>query len=269
MVGRFGTGSLRAEVLIRPGWGRPARTVNGVSFPGDPPHTIARPVMRQQWLDLASLHWPVDPGQVRAALPPGLAVDEWDGAGWVGLIPFRMRGIALRRGPSPPWLGSFLETNVRTYVVGPHGPGVWFHSLDIDRALPVPVARIGFGLPYAWSKMRAEAVGGRSEYLARRRRPEPAGAESRVVFDVGRRLEPAEVSPLQHFVSARWRLYSARRGRLLHAPVAHPAWPLHLASLVDLHDDLVPAAGYAVEGPPAEVLWSPGVPVVVGALRRV
>jgi uncharacterized protein YqjF (DUF2071 family) len=232
-----------------------------------PPPVIGRPVMRQRWLDLASLHWPVDPGEVRVALPPGLDVDEWDGAAWVGLIPFRMRGIAPHNGPSPPWLGSFLETNVRTYVVGRHGPGVWFHSLDVDRLAPVPAARLGFGLPYAWSAMRAETRGLGREYRARRRWPAPAGAASRVAIEVGERL--AKVTPLQNFVTARWRLYSVRRGRLLHAPVAHPPWPLHAASLVDLDDELVAAAGYRVEGPPAEVLWSPGVPVVVGRLEAV
>jgi uncharacterized protein YqjF (DUF2071 family) len=198
-----------------------------------------------------------------------LDADVWDGSAWVGLIPFRMRGIAPHDGPSPPWLGSFLETNVRTYVIGRHGPGVWFHSLDIDRLAPVPAARLGFGLPYAWSAMSAEGRGTRRRYRARRRWPSPVAAASRMTIEVGRRLDPAEVSPLQHFVTARWRLYSLRRGRLMHAPVSHPAWTLHLASLVDLHDDLVPAAGYRVEGPPAEVLWSPGVPVVVGPLRRV
>ena len=63
---------------------------------------------------------------------------------WVGLVPFRMAGIAPRGLGKIPYLGTFPETNVRTYVVGPDGvPGVWFDSLDASRLLPPPsVTRI-------------------------------------------------------------------------------------------------------------------------------
>jgi uncharacterized protein len=49
--------------------------------------------------------------------------------------------------PAIPYLGSFAETNVRLYSVGPDGRrGVVFRSLDAARLMPVLAARWGFRL---------------------------------------------------------------------------------------------------------------------------
>jgi hypothetical protein len=72
-------------------------------------------------------------------------------------------------------------------------------------------------------------------------------------------------TPLEHFVTARWGLHTRAWGRTLHLPNDHPRWPLHRASLEHLDDSLITAAGLpAPAGPPASVLYSPGVPVVFG-----
>ena len=78
---------------------------------------------------------------------------------------------------------------------------------------------------------------------------------------IGERYEPDELSL---FLTARWGLYSRfHGGRTAWAPVDHPAWALHRATLLDLDDDLVEVAGLPVEGEP-HVLWSPGVDVRIG-----
>ena len=74
-------------------------------------------------------------------MPPGTRPDEHEGRSYVGLVPFRMVGVSLGRGPGIPYLGSFLETNVRLYSVDDTGRrGVVFLSLDTDRAAAVPAA---------------------------------------------------------------------------------------------------------------------------------
>src|SRR5205085_10219881 len=92
-------------------------------------------MMNQRWLDLTFLHWAVDPGLVADRMPPGVRPDTLDGVTYVGLIPFRMVGAGIARGPGVPWLGTFLETNVRLYSVDETGRrGIVFLSLDADRA---------------------------------------------------------------------------------------------------------------------------------------
>lgn len=223
--------------------------------------------MRQQWRDLAYLHWPYQPRLVQDKLPPGLTVDTYGDVAWVGLVPFHMVGIAPGRGPAIPYLGTFPETNVRTYVNGPDGPGVWFHSLDINRILPVAVARTTYRLPYTFSKMSIERAGDTITYQARRRWPDAKGATSRVTLRIG---EPSySPSELDIFLSARWRLYTMLGSTLTSARVDHEPWPLRQAALIDFHDELVQAAGYPAHDRFPHVMFSDGVDVRVDRPRRV
>ncbi len=234
---------------------------------GEPPFRVERPVMTQQWLDLAAIHWRVDSAVINSRLPGGLVGDEFDGSGWVGLIPFRMIGIGPGNGPAIPYFGSFPETNIRTYVTGPAGPGIYFHSLDISRLAPVLVARASYRLPYIWSDMDIRMGGNRVEYSARRRWPGPRGARSSAVLEIGRRID--RPSRLEHFLSARWGLYTMLGRRLAFAKVEHEAWPLHQAELIGLHDEFAAAAGYSGLASPDHVMYSPGVSVRIERPRFV
>src|SRR4029079_1151950 len=87
-------------------------------------------LLRMVWEDLLFAHWPCDPAALEPHLPPGLALDTFDGRAWLGVVPFRISGIRARGLPAIPGLRGFLELNLRTYVVAGGKPGVWFFSLD-------------------------------------------------------------------------------------------------------------------------------------------
>ena len=128
-------------------------------------------MMNQDWRDLTFLHWAVEPGRVAHLMPPGVRPDTFEGRTYVGLIPFRMVGAGVARGPGVPWAGTFLETNVRLYSVDATGRrGIVFLSLDTDRSLVVAGARAVFGLPYRWARMRYDATADLRTYDARLRR---------------------------------------------------------------------------------------------------
>ena len=86
-----------------------------------PPRPVSRPVMLQRWNDITWLHWPYRPEVVQAALPPGVRLDTFDGQAWVGLVPFAMTRLRPPGLPPVPWVTTFPEINVRTYVVTPDG----------------------------------------------------------------------------------------------------------------------------------------------------
>jgi uncharacterized protein len=232
--------------------------------PWDCPHEIERPVMRQRWEQLSYLHWPVAPDVVQAMLPPGLEVDTHDGSAWVGLVPFQMRVIGPVPGPAVPYFGTFAETNVRTYVRGEHGPGVWFNSLDIDRALPVLVAQTVYGLPYQWAAMSIRRDGDLITYAALRRRPHRRRPHSAATVRIGEQILNEELTALDLFLTARWRLYTKLGGKLVVARISHAPWPLHRAQAVALADSLVAAGGYPQPDGEPHVLYSPGVSVLAG-----
>ncbi len=220
--------------------------------------------MRQQWLDLAYVHWRYDPAVVQALLPPGLQVDTFDGSAWVGLIPFSMRRIGLGRGPSVPYLGSFSEVNVRTYVQAGGVPGVWFFSLDVDRMIPAAVARLTYRLPYCWGLTRHERRKDTLTTMVRRRWPERVD-DSSLVVEMGERCEADD---LDVFLTARWGLFSHARRGLRYAPVDHEPWPLRTGSLTDVDESLLAAAGLPATTSVPHVRCADGVSVRIGAPRR-
>jgi uncharacterized protein YqjF (DUF2071 family) len=239
-------------------------------YPPVCPEPVARPVMLQTWSALTYLHWPYEPAAVQRILPDGLVPDTHDGTAWVGLIPFHMEHIrtpGLPRGI--PWIGTFPETNVRTYVVGPDGvPGVWFCSLDITRLGAVLVSWATYRIPYMWSKMTYAPVGDFRSYRSRRRWPGPRRAGSEVVVEVGAEIPPTEQSELDHFLTARWGLWSQTKRGPRYAPVDHPTWPLHHAHLHHLRQDLIEAAGLPAPSGEPHLLYSPGVDVRIGVPRK-
>ncbi len=230
------------------------------------PFDVERPVMVHRWEQLTFLHWRFDAVAVQALLPPSLEVETFDGTAWVGLAPFLMRVGIPRHSPGMArWIARFCETNVRTYVRDADGrPGIWFLSLDAAYLLAVVTARTTYRLPYFWSAMTLDATGDRITYTCRRRWPGPKGARSRVVVDVGAPYQPAELGALDHFLTARFRLFSSVGDRHRTARAAHAPWPLYRAETVEVADELIPAAGLpAPEGDPL-VHYSPGVTVRIG-----
>jgi uncharacterized protein YqjF (DUF2071 family) len=237
------------------------------------PHEVARPIMLQGWHDLTALHWRYEPVEVQRLLPPGFRVDTFDGSAWVGLIPFHMRRIRVPGLPAfGPW-STFPETNIRTYIVDPTGRrGVWFFSLDVTRLVSALVARAGYRLPYCWAEMTISGTGDGDgavrQYTSRRRWPRQEAA-STVSVRVGPRLVAADISGLDHFLSARWALGTTFGRRLMWAQVTHPPWPLHTAEVVECDESLVRAAGLPTPRGDPVVRWSPGVEVRIGLPHRV
>jgi uncharacterized protein YqjF (DUF2071 family) len=222
-----------------------------------------RPVLlTQRWADIVWVHWQVPAEVVRPLVPAALAIDTFAGGAWVGLVPFEMRDLRVvvggRRLPAIGSTGSFSEINVRTYVTGPAGPGVWFHSLDATSRLAVAVARVAWALPYRTATVAADHAGAARSWDVRRR----DGATGALAVTVG---EAVTADPLDDFLTARFRLYAPLgRRRLVTAPVRHRAWPLRRAGVDRLDPGLVTAAGYPAPGRPDHVLAADAVDVAVG-----
>ncbi len=230
------------------------------------PEPIAAPVMYQSWRQLTFLHWRYDPDIVRKLIPRPLEVETFEGAAWVAVAPFLIENLHPVFTPSLPWISNFPETNCRTYVRGPDGrPGVWFFSLEAARAAAVLGARVAYGLPYAWSRMRVVREGQEVHYESHRRWPDQL-AMTKIRVAEGELVEQGD---LEIFLTARFRLYSFIRGRLSYTRVAHPPWPLYTARVLTLEQTLTTAAGLPdpIGSPLAH--FSPGVVVKVAFPKRI
>ena len=226
-------------------------------WPEAPP--LKRPrILRQGWRELTFLHWAVDPAVVAGFFPRGTRPDTYDGRTYVGLVPFRMVDTGFPHGPGVPYLGTFLETNIRLYSVDGAGRrGVVFLSLDADRLAIVATARTVFGLPYRWARMSHSVSGDVHTYKSTLRWP-GVQASAEVAVRVGEQVEPG---PLEHFLTARWGLHVGRAGRTWYLPNHHPPWTLHTAILERYRETgLLASVGLGELGRPDHILFSPGVP---------
>ena len=234
------------------------------TYSADAPHLVRRQVMNHSWEDLTFIHWSFPIDVVQAVLPPGLTVHSYDGKAWVALVPFRIV-TRLPGLPAVPWLSRLPETNVRTYVKDHTGRvGLWFCSLDADRLAAVVAARVSYRLPYFWSVMSMQKNGNEITYDSKRKWPAPAGATSHVRMRIGDSIAPSELTSLEHFLTARWTLFSAHKRGLHYANIHHSPWPLHRAELLSLDETVFAAAGLpSGEGDPV-VHFSEGVRVRIG-----
>lgn len=190
--------------------------------------------MYQRWQELLFLHWRCPPEMLQAVLPAGLTLDTFDGAGWLGVVPFFMRGIRPRWSPPIPGISNFLELNLRTYAFDETGrPGVWFLSLDANQKLAVWWARKFFGLPYYNAEMRADwnRKTGHVRYACQRQGAPPRHT-CRYEYEPSGPATTATPGTLEFFLVERYFLFARTPGGLMTGQVHHPPYQ---CSPVQLH----------------------------------
>jgi len=232
-----------------------------------------RAVMRQTWSHLLFLHWEVPAESLRPLLPPGLELDLFEGRAYVGLVPFTMSGVRPAGLPPLPGLSQFHETNVRTYVhKNGRDPGVWFFSLDAANPVAVVSARTWFHLPYHYARMELilDQPGPKTiAYASERRWPGPLPAASSIQCAPQGPITTARPGTLEHFLIERYLLYASWHDRLYRGQVHHTPYPIQLASILELDESLLTAAGIRRPSTPPLAHFSEGVRVEVFSLQRV
>ncbi len=197
-------------------------------------------VMKQSWRELLFLHWKFDPAEVQRLLPPGLTADTFDGAAWVGIVPFFMCGVRPVWAPPVPGLSDFLELNVRTYVHDANGvPGVWFFSLDASNWIAVLIAQKLFKLPYFNARMRARATPATVDYWSQRGALDP----DHFVWQPIGPAHRAEAETLEFFLVERYLLYTFKNGQIYTGRVHHAPYQLHDVKVIEHGTQLLAPAG--------------------------
>ncbi len=204
------------------------------------------------WHDLLFAHWPIRPETLRPYIPAALQLDTFDGAAWLGVVPFRMADVHPHFMPSVPWLSAFPELNLRTYVTIEGKPGVWFFSLDAANPIAVRLARRAFHLPYYDAMMRCEWIGDMVHYRSMRtHHGMPAGLLTARYRPVGAVFHAARGS-LEAWLTERYCLYAADRSgtTIWRGNIHHARWPLQPAEAEWERNSLAAPLGIALEGMP-------------------
>jgi uncharacterized protein len=187
-------------------------------------------IMTQTWHDLLFAHWPISMDALRDNVPASLPIDRFDDQAWLGIVPFYMTNVAPRFVPALPWVSSFAEMNVRTYVTIGGKPGVFFFSLDAANPVAVGAARTLLNLPYFTASMEVETRGGYVHYASRRQSAEGMAAEFVARYRPTGPAVPPNPGTLEHFLTERYCLYAVDHGNHPYRlEIHHPPWPLQSA----------------------------------------
>jgi uncharacterized protein YqjF (DUF2071 family) len=225
--------------------------------------------MAMTWHDLLFAHWPVAAAALRPLVPAALEVDTFDGAAWIGVVPFRMSGVRVRGTPALPGPGAFAELNVRTYVKGGTKPGVWFFSLDAASRVAVRAARRWFHLPYFDASMSCAADGDDVVYRSRRTHAGAPPAEFAARYGPSGPESRATPGSLDRWLTERYCLYAADPGgTLLRGEIHHAPWPLQAAHAEIDVNSMADAAGVLLPAVPPRLLFARRLDVIGWSSER-
>jgi len=185
-----------------------------------------RPFLTARWVDVALLSYPVPDEVLAPRLPPGLALDRWEGRAFVSLVAFdfldtRLVGI--------PWPGftRFPEVNLRFYVREGDRRGVVFIGELVPSRVVALLARLLYNEPYrvgalhSTTQVEPDRIRVAHEFVWRGRR-------QRIAVGARCPAEPAaETGPTHFFKEHAWGYGTDRRGNPLRYAVDHPRWRVY------------------------------------------
>ena len=236
------------------------------------------PFLTATWRDLVLLTFEVDPEPLLDFLPPGVALDPWQGKHLLTLVGLHLRDIRVQGVPVP-FHRSYPQVNLRFYVRrrcdNQWRRGVVFVKQIVPGKLVALVARWRYQEKVAASPVRHNATAsgaGASRRVCYRWRG-PAAWNSVSVSAAGA-PEHSRPGSLEEFVAERYYGYNARRdGSTLEYRIEHPRWRIQRASDPELVCDVAGVFGLgfvdSLGRPPLSALVAEGSAVVVHRAVRV
>jgi uncharacterized protein len=213
-------------------------------------------IMFMRWCNLAFFHWPVDVAALQRIMPPELPVDTFEGQAWLGITPLKMTNTRPRCLPPMPWVSTFPELNVRTYVTIGGKPGIWFLSLDAANTVAVRAARLGYKLPYYDARMVIEREEDGFHYQSQRRTRRGLQAEFVARYRPCGNVYQAQPGTLDYFLTERYCLYVVSKGRILRGEIHHQPWLLQAAEGSVRTNTMAAAGGLALSLQPPLVHYA-------------
>jgi uncharacterized protein YqjF (DUF2071 family) len=218
---------------------------------------------RQSWCDLLFAYWPIRADLLQPLVPAPLRVQEFEGRSWVGVVPFRMKGVMGRPLPDLPYLSAFPELKLRLYVEHDGKPGVWSLSLDAANVVAVWAARRFFHLPYFHARIGVSGLPESADFHSLRL-SRPTGIEFTAQYEPASDPYESQAGSLEHWLTERYCLYAqSRKGQIYCAEVHHHPWQLQRAEAEIARNDLFAPDKLPLSGPPELVHFSRQIDVVV------
>lgn len=191
-------------------------------------HTLS-----QEWRDLTFMHWEIDSEKLIPHLPSGLEVDTFQGKAYVGIVPFMMKNVRPRWFFSTPFVSTFPEYNIRTYVRKDGIPGVYFLTLEAKSLVTCSYAPKAYGLPYNYAKGRITKQGNIINWSSSRNNGDLELIGNTEIYGTPQSAKPGS---LEEFLFERYCLYTNKNGKIMRGYTHHKKWTFQPAK-VNIHSN--------------------------------
>lgn len=236
--------------------------------------SIASPFLTAQWRHLVMLNYEIDSALVRARVPRGTEVDEWNGKTYVSLVGFRFLETRLM-GWRIPFHVNFDEVNLRFYVRYKSGDewrrGVVFVKELVPRTAIALVARWLYNEQYLAVPMDSHIdlpADSNGQQGSVRYRWKWAGDWNEVTAQISGPPNPLEAGSEAEFITEHYWGYAAQRdGSTLEYRVEHPPWRVWLADQGRFTGDVGSLYGTefaeVLDGPSSSAFVAEGSEIIV------
>jgi uncharacterized protein len=186
-------------------------------------------MLGMSWSHLVFVHWQLPPEALAPLVPSPLQLDCFHGSAWLSLVALHVNGPIPEPAMGTPMerLARYRQLNLRTYVVGDRGRGIFLLDTRVDRALPLG-ARL-LGMPYHLDGALAIEGVGETVRVATR--------DFTIAGVLDEERPRAVISPLGigSFLLNRFRSYGRLPGgKLYSVEIAHEPWHTRALELMTL-----------------------------------
>lgn len=201
-------------------------------------------VQKHTWCNILFAHWAVPVEVVRPLVPQKLELDTWAGTARFAITPFCISGARLRGTPAVPFLSTFPEVDVRTYVRLDGKPRVFYFSLEAPNPVLTAAARLVYHMPYVEAEVTSEVEGESIRLRSCRTGRNGMAAEWEASYRPVSKPFEAKPGTLEYFLIERWALYTidAKRG-IRRAEIHRLPWPLQEAQAEIRNNTMAEANG--------------------------
>jgi uncharacterized protein YqjF (DUF2071 family) len=227
-------------------------------------------IQKHTWANILFAHWPVPAAVLRPLVPARLELETWEGKAWVGITPFCITGARLRGVPPVPFLSTFPEVDVRTYVRFEGTPAVFYFSMNAPNPVVAAAARLVYHMPYVEAEVESEVQGERIWLRSYRADAETQRAEWEATYWPTSEPFTAEPGTRESFLIERWALFTVDgEGHVYRTDIHRQPWPVQTAAAEIRKCTLAEADGIPLPEERPLLHYSRGVDVLIWPPNRV
>lgn len=178
-------------------------------------------LLSMHWSHILFTHWTVDAAEIEPRIPEGVELDLWRGNALISLVALRAAGP----GPGPlKHLLRYRQVNIRTYVTGRAGPGIFLLDSWVDNRVAAASGRLS-AQPYRYdADLEVIAEDGSIRLVA-------PGTDLVGSFDEDAEPHGTRPGTLGHFCLDRFLVYARSLLGSFAVRVRHEPWRLRVVDL--------------------------------------